>query len=423
MVPRPPRRDAADRDAGRPLPAASGEQAWCRRPSRWRRAPAGPARRPPKSRRRRRCRRRRPRGQHHPEAADTRRAQPFRQHDRGLVTRRTTDRQQHAGDIARGEHVDQLAEVGRVGGDDVAQPGGPPHQPIERRRAHDHLTRGERIAVPDATVLARQPQLRRSAPVPTSPAHPVPVELCDGAGVVEDGDGDAAPEVLVTGGPQDAERFEPAPQHLSFAAVLLWEPVAQRPVREPQPELVQRRRVADPSRRQPPQRVGRALERVAIEGHHLGEQLGVVSPSIDRRREPADTAMPRRPTVAGRGDARTQQLNRVTLGDPLRRHHPLHRPTRPTRPRTPPLVPGGVDGQRLVVVGVERAAAHQPLTLGPQRDTAGLGQPHHRHLDGEPVDLGLDRSAHGTSSRKISLVPRGILDVFPIAHSWPGRAH
>ena len=91
----------------------------------------------------------------------------------------------------------------------------------------------------------------------------------------------------------------------------------------------------------------------------------------------------------------------MTEADAVGPHHPVDgRPARVARAQAVPEVFRRRDDERRVAVVVERAQPQQVRTVPVQLDAPRLGQPLHRDLPFQPLDLVLRDSRHSSALRR-----------------------
>ena len=170
-------------------------------------------------------------------------------------------------------------------------PRNPERKRVDQRLAqYDFFRCDEGFFVPYAPMLAGKIQVqRRSLPQPRRDLAPVHLDHL--AGSIEDRHDYRAVEVLVSALAQDAKPLQP-PAHLCAGdAVLVFQPVTQRPVGEAQLEAVDDLRRLEAARGQVLQRLRRLLQRPAVVVHGLQQQRPVVRIPRNRRRQLRNRAL------------------------------------------------------------------------------------------------------------------------------------
>src|SRR5215831_12763590 len=110
---------------------------------------------------------------------------------------------------------------GPEGGGDMPEPGAPECQRVDQRLGKDDLIAGgERLDVPHAAVRAGQIQVLRG-PRPQVVADLPAVDLSDRAVLAKHGDDQRPGEMLMPGGPEDAQLLQPAPDIGTIPAALV----------------------------------------------------------------------------------------------------------------------------------------------------------------------------------------------------------
>lgn len=291
--------------------------------------------------------------------------------------------------------------VDPIGRGHVPEPRAPQRQRVDDRLTDDQLLGPEPSGVEDPVVRAGQVEVPRGR----VRVEPAAIDLPNLASGVEDGKGQAAPEVLVPGCLDHAQVPQPATHSRPLGGARVRDPVTQRPITEPDPERLDRFRVVDPTASQERQRVAVPGQRLRVMPDHHPQQLGVASIRLDQRRElrrlrpcHRSRCCGPRPRLRQRRQRRgglPQQLHRVPERDSLSGHHPVDRPTTTAaRPQAVPQVLRRGHHQARGLVVVERTAADQVLALGTQLDPATLHQPLNADLGLDPRQFGVEDACH-----------------------------